>query len=646
MRELTIYRGENATEIATVSIDEKTIYVHKVMEVETIEAHFTVPAAIPIQIGDYVVFDTKKFYLNLLPTIVKKNIKTNVYTAYFHGVLYDLNNKLFISSDGLSEFSEIGTVSLFLTLIVNQMNQIGTGWQVGTVEDSADILIDFVNENCLQALNKVATEFQFEYELVGKTINFKKVIGTPRDLTFEYGKNKGLYDIERKQVDSKAVYTRVYGYGGTKNINYDYRNRARRLVFEERLLEKNTDIFGIREINFTDDTIYPQRTATLTNCNIAFASDNFNAQDSWLEDTSLDFDINDFLLKEQTAKIVFKSGDLQGVEFEIWKVNFITKRIYISPFQDTDNYVLPSIAKQPRIGDRYTLVDLKMPPSYVIQAELDLKNATQVFLDANCVPKTLYLVKVDPKFTKANNIVLKAGDLVKVIDVTLGVNRAIRIQELKYPLVNRNKINAFIADFIPYELQDYANKTALKTGKIFQALNTQLKEIRTLQKNSTTASNTNIYTTGASIKTITVNNKEFGFAKAFDNINNTDVLEIGDVIYGNFWARNLYVNGWVYIGGIKEQLNSWQIPSSNLEISDFKEEFTWHTDDALTHTFYFEPVQVMYVFLIRNSITKIIQLPDYKIVPPKTIALNFPLEDNDKIICHYKHITDITVLNN
>ena len=558
MAEVSIYRGLTQTLVTTVTIDEKSFYTHKVMEVETIELHFVVAGAVPIQLGDYIVFNNKNFYLNQIPSIDKKNLRTNVYKAIFHGVLYDLNNKLFISSDGLSEFSEVGTVELFLTLIVEQLNTITSGWQVGTVDVSNDLRLDFVNENCLEALNKVAFEFKFEYELVGKTINFKKVIGTPRNITFEYGKGKGLYSIERKQVDNKAVFTRVYGYGGTKNIPYDYRDRAKRLVFEERYLEKNVGIFGIREVNFTDETIYPQRTATLTNVNIVIESDLFNDTESWIEDTTLDFDINDFLLEGQSAKIVFKSGDLNGVEFEIWKVDFNLKRIYIKPFQDTDAYILPNTAKQPRIGDKYTLVDLKMPASYVIQAETDLKAATQVFLDANAVPKTLYIVKIDPKYTKANSIQVSAGDLVMIIDTTLGVNRAIRIQELRYPLVNRNKITAFIADYIPYELQDYTNRISRRTTKLFKSLDTKINNVSNYNKTVTTTTTvTNNYTidpTGF----ITVNGRRFNHVKSFDNTANPSILEIDDLIYGNWFDRYTYVKAWIFLGGNKNLKASWK----------------------------------------------------------------------------------------
>jgi hypothetical protein len=580
MNELTIYRGTApATAIASVNIDTKTVFTQKVMEVEVIEAHFIVPAAIPIQLGDYVTLNNKTYTLEHLPTISKTNVFTNKYKVFFHGILYQLNYKLFISSDGLSEFSEVGTVSQFLTLIVEQINQIQSGWQVGTVEESGALLLDFVNETCLEALNKVANTFKFEFELDGKTINFKKVIGTPRDITFEYGRNKGLYNIERKQVDSKAVFTRVFGFGGTKNIPFDYRDRAKKLVFEERKLEQNTAIYGIREANFTDETIYPQRTAAITDANVFFTNDAFD-ENSYVADSTLDFNINDFLLEGQSAKIVFKSGDLNGVEFEIWKYSVLDKRIYFKAFQDTDGYTLPKTGKMPRIGDLYTLVDLKMPPSYVIQAELELKKATQAYLDANSVPKTLYEVKIDPKYTKANEIVVNASDLVKIKDVTLGVDRAIRIQELKYPLVNQNKITALIADYIPYELQDYVNRTSTKTVKQFQALNNRISKLSATQKtvflNQSVQNITNTVT-GSSGNTIVVNNQTFYLHKSFDNTQ-ADALQTGDIISGNFWDRNTYVQAWQFLGNNKNIRSNW-LEANSIDFTPLEEDVDAFPDE-------------------------------------------------------------------
>lgn len=559
MADLTIYR--NAVLVATVNIDEKTILTKKLMNEDKVSADFITDAVIPIELGDYIVVNGKNYYLNSLPAIEKINNNTIKYSVFFFSELYDLYNKLLISSDGLSDFSYVGTAHDLLTMIVENMNKISVGWAVGVVDESSEKTLDFVNESCRTALTKITEAFQFEFGVIDKTINLQKAIGTVREITFEYGKNKGLYAIERRQIDNRSVYTKVYGYGGTKNIPHTYRDRAKRLVFEERFLEKNVGVFGIREGQFTNEDIYPHRTGTLTAIDILFTAEKFNVNESWIEDTSIDFNINDYLLEGLTAKIVFKSGQLSGSQFEVWKYDHATKRLYFNPFNDTDGYVLPNMNNKPKVGDTYTLVDIAMPHIYIIKAEQDLKDATQVFLDDNSVPKSLYIVKIDTKYAKANNILLDAGDLVKVKDTQLGIDRAIRIAEVSFPLVNPYQITAIIADFIPYTLEQRITKATVATNKVIQSITNKITNIQNNTNNTSTTNNnniTNIYATEYPEPNIVViNGRAFTFEKAFDNYVNPTILEVGDLIYGNFWDRYTYVKKWMYLGGNTVFPESW-----------------------------------------------------------------------------------------
>ncbi|SFS30840.1 hypothetical protein [Lutibacter maritimus] len=551
MSELIIYRS--AVEVARVIIDEKTILTKKLMNEDRINSEFFTSAVLPIELGDYIVFDTKYYYLNQLPGIEKVNSNTYKYTATFQSVLYDLYNKLLISSDGLSDFTYVGNATSYIQMIVNSMNEISTGWTVGTIDESYDKTIDFVNETCRTALTKVSEAFKYEFQLVGKTIHFKKAIGTVKPYTFQYGRGNGLYSIERRQVDNKSVFTRVYGFGGTKNIPYTYRERAKRLVFEERKLEKNISIFGIREAQFTDDEIYPKRTGALTVTNILFEENDFNVTDSYIEDSSIDFDINDYLLSGLTAKIVFKTGDLTGNQFEIWKYDHINKRIYFNPFIDGDTYKLPNKTLMPKVGDTYTLGDLEMPYSYVIKAEQDLKDATQRFLDENSVPKMLYFATINPKYVKENAITLDAGDLVTIVDSQFGIDRAIRISQVSFPLVNKHQIEAIIADFIPYTLQQLVTKNTTISSKAVQSIANRINYIQNINNISNTSNRTevtNVYTTVyPEPNTVVINGRKYYFDKGYDNTVNSQILEPGDFIWGNYWDRYTFVLKWRYKGG-------------------------------------------------------------------------------------------------
>jgi len=566
MANLDIYR--DASIISTVSIDEKTVLIKKLMAADKITSRFITKAVIPVEIGDYITFAGNNYYLNQLPSIEKQNDKTYKYNMVFHSVLYDMYNKMLISSDGLTDFSYTANAEDMLTLLVERMNEIYSGWTVGDVDASEKKTIKFTNESCRTALTKIASLFQFEFELSGKTIHLKEAVGTITEHEFEYGQNKGLYNLTRKSVETNTLVTKVYGFGGTKNIPYTYRDHAKRLVFEERFLTKNDSIYGIREGHYTNNDIYPQRTANLTAVNILFNAGVFNVTDSYIEDNTLDFNINDFLAEGLTPKVVFKSGDLSGYQFEIWKYDHDNRRIFINPVNESDGYALPNETNKPAIGDEYTLVDLKMPPSYIFQAEDDLKAATQVFLDENAVPKSLYIVKLDPKYTKSEAITLDAGDLVKIVDAYLGVDRSIRIAQVTYPIVNRYKITAIIADFIPKTLQEQIVGTVANFGDTIENIvnNTINNNTQITNNNNTTVINE------GNLSKVLVFDREFTWEKSFDNLDNPEKLEAGDIIMNNFYNRNTFVIKWQYIGAddsmiTRNKRESWK-EIETLELAD------------------------------------------------------------------------------
>lgn len=558
MENITIYRNESA--IATVNIDEQTIMVKKLLNTNRLTVVFVTDKTLPIAIGDYVTVEGEKMVLNHLPTIDKQNANTKKYTAVFYGPLYNFNHKLLISSDGLVDFSFTGTAEDMLNLIINSINTLDSGWSLGDVDDSEVKTIQFNEDTCRTALTKIKDAFNFEFNRTGKAINLKEAVGEVKNHTFKYGQGNGLYNLIRKGVSNNSLVTRLYAFGGTNNIDYTYRNRAKRLIFEEKYLDKNTDIYGVREGYFSDENIFPQRTSTLTDASIVLNEGVLDEEASYLEDTTIDFNINDYLMEGLTAKIVFKSGDLEGYEFEIWKYDHNTKRIYINPYSESDGFTLPSETLTIATGDTYTLVNIKMPEIYIIEAEAKLKSEAQKFIDANCVPKCVYIVKIDPKYAKTNSIDITSGDLIKIIDTDMGIDSSIRINQLSYPIVNPYKMTAIIADFIPYTLQEKVAENAIFfNSKVSKAISQQTSNTTNNIVNNTTINEGNL-------NKIEINGRLFFWEKGFDNTG--DELEIGDVIFDNYWTRYHFVKKWMYKGGIRELRASWD----ELETLDFTPE--------------------------------------------------------------------------
>jgi hypothetical protein len=459
----------------TVDIDEKTIFTQRLMNEHRIVADFISHTILNIQIGDYIIHKSENYYIEKVPNVTKINNSTFQYTIVFESIIAELNRKLFISSDGLADFSKNGTASDFIDDLITNINTISSGWTKGVVEATEYITMQFANESCRTVLDRIASTFKMEYEVIGKEISVKKLVGNTTAYRFEYGRNLGLYKLERQSVQDQNIVTRMYGFGGTTNLPNYYAARSKRLIFEDggnRYLEKNVSLYGVREGQFTDDSIFPKFTGTLTAASIVFDGVDklFNATLSYIEDSSLDFDLNDYLIAGMDANIVFKTGDMAGMQCVIWKYDDVNHRIYFNAVVDTvSGYATPRYNSgspvQPEIGDTYTLVNIAQPISYVVAAETALQDATQAELDKRSVPQVVYSNEIDPKYSESISLDINVGDKVTIVDTDLGLDALIRVNSINYPLVNPYKITAIISDFVPYTRQEATTNIAISNVK-------------------------------------------------------------------------------------------------------------------------------------------------------------------------------------
>ena len=440
---ITVFRAD--AELCQFEIDERTEYIHKLMGEHKIEADFIAPEMLPIQIGDYIVHGAERFYVNAPPGIEKFNNFTYNYTITFEGEIYTLYRKLLLD-EGSADFPYNGSPEDHLLLLLGNINTIDPGWTIANVDALPNMQIDYNGDTCRTALTKIAEKFKLEFRLVGRAIFLERSVGAETNLTFEYGPGKGLYSLTRSSIDDKNLVTRVYGFGSRKNLSADYRGGLSRLTFEGLYIDQNTGIYGIREGKYENDDIFPQRTGTVTGIN---PDDRFQ-----FEDSALEFDINEQLLEGTVAKVVFKTGALAGYEFEIERYRNDAKVINFLVFNEDNDYQLPNALNFPEVGDEYTLVDIKMPEIYIVEAEQDVMDGTQAYADENSVPRVNYDLDIDEKCVRETGADVKVGFIVRVQDVKLGLDSRIRIAEISYPLVNPDKIAAKISDTIPYTVQE------------------------------------------------------------------------------------------------------------------------------------------------------------------------------------------------
>jgi len=277
-------------------------------------------------------------------------------------------------------------------------------------------------------------------------ICFTDKAGSDPGLTFKY--KQGLRNIKRSTLSEKNIITRLYAFGSEKNLAVDYREHSRRLKFVDggvSYLEKNIDKYGTIEHTEIFKDIYPHREGIISSVN--------EEDITKFTDVDMPFDLNDFLLPGITAKFHFNYGDLAGYEFEVSAYNKTTKEFTIIAYRDERGYELPNATLKPAGGDKYVLIDIKMPQDpYINDAETALQAKAQVYLDDNCEPRVIYILAPDWRYFQTHFIDLKVGDFITIEDTDLGINVITRIIELTKSVANEYKYTLKLTDHLEVQL--------------------------------------------------------------------------------------------------------------------------------------------------------------------------------------------------
>lgn len=471
---LTIYRsGAEFTNVETG--ENETIFNGGVMSMNKITSQFEIDQPITFKIDDYVIHNAHTFLLSKLPYHKKTGKYNHEYNAVFLGREYKLYRKAF-RPYGRATFPFTGTAADHLALIIGQSNLIDPGYTAGVVEETGLITILYSKDSCRTALTKLAEATKLEYEFKDQVINFKKEIGGfVHDLTFRQGMDNGLYEITRTSPDDSAWGTVFIGYGSTDNLPADYRDGIGELSFDPGFIERNLDKYPVieRYVEFPD--IRPERTGTIT------ATATINT----VQDNTLDFDLNGVMV-DGSAKIVFTTGDLQTQEFEITKYDHSTNTITFN-VNKTDNYESPNDILKPAIGNKYKLIGIIMPASYVTNAENRVKDATIAHAEANKEPSFEFDLDIDPIFMTEMNYAytINQGDKVHAIEEDMGADVILRVTEITYPIFNPFAIKATIATGVNYSIGPQLLK-AVKNQEIqldqIKRTSLQLQQINSIRR--------------------------------------------------------------------------------------------------------------------------------------------------------------------
>lgn len=447
MATLKIYRDN--TELVEVNIGDDTIRESYFMGDDRVRVSFSYPEIIDFLPYDYIIHNGKIYSIkgNEMPSRKEYGKRRFDYDIVFKSPEYRMHD-MPLSHLGESKFDYFGTPSQILQLVIDCMSIIDDGF-VLEIDEPADIEplhIYFDNVTCRQAVTQACELFGLEYNFDGHVLYVGKSVGNRLEgFTFSQGKGNGLYTLTEVSVPDSPFATRFYGFGGSENLPLDYKSGRKNLVMIGEFVERNIDLYGLIVQNVYFDDIFPTRTGALT----AVSSDFLT-----LTDTSIDFDLNDQQI--EGAKIVFTTGELGGQEFEIASYDHASKAMRINRLEESEGYFLPNATFSPKVGDKYKLVGIIMPESYIIAAENKVAEKTIEYAEKHSHPSVGFELELDELELRRRGLVgqLNVGTWIHVVSTKLSVDRYLRITELSYPLANPSKITAKIADVVSYTLAE------------------------------------------------------------------------------------------------------------------------------------------------------------------------------------------------
>ena len=426
-------------------------------------------------IGDSISVFGRTYRLNQLPRVRRTGAHKYAYDLTFEGVQYDLLRAFYdvtiettgntlqdVQGDALT-----GDLRRFATVLVSNANRVFPGrWRLGACPATiADKTLTFGDgDNCLAVYQNLCKTFDVEATISESggvyTIDFAKRVGVTHPFTFEFGKGGGLYALDRQNVDSSNIVTRLKVYGSSDNITNKY--RAQRLCLPgkskaQSFIEQADAVarYGVHEARKVFDDIKPTFNGKVT---AVVAGSVLQFQDASMFDLNAneaDGKTTKYLVAGVSAKIHFNTGNLAGYEFDISKYDHATKTFTLKKLTDDRGDVFPSVtstAFQFAVGDEYKILDVTLPERCQQEAEQRLQERALEYYRQNSQPKVKYGLSVTKSYLQklfrggeATGL-FSPGDYINVKDESIGVDKAVRIQSLERNLLDVYSYTLTLAD--------------------------------------------------------------------------------------------------------------------------------------------------------------------------------------------------------
>lgn len=229
----------------------------------------TVKSPVPVEFkyGDYLVYrnSNEKYYIDYNPNKIHRATKESYGEAFVYEnvkmyheshVLKDVMFKDYVLNDNGMAYSQQAKFSFFAGSVEDLADRIQANlnkalgsntWKVITpvwsrtharnnitkakwlgyystsaVSGITDVNISCDGISCKDALRLAYDQFALPYVIIGKNVIIGGDKGIDLSNTLEYGKGKGLFELEKNTDESQQVVTKMYAYGSSENMPLNY----------------------------------------------------------------------------------------------------------------------------------------------------------------------------------------------------------------------------------------------------------------------------------------------------------------------------------------------------------------------------------------------------------------------------------------
>lgn len=456
--EISIIRPDR--EPLVLAVDDNSYRRREIMGEDELVLNFSLAVYEEIPAGSTVTFEEDTYTLFQSCRVDKRGSRSFEYQATFNADYAYLRKYMFYNwVDKRLSFDLTAKPWEHIQMIVDNLNdRLESGdtlWKLGEgCIESAEKLISYSCNNCMEALQAVADTFETEWEIKGRTIFLRKVeYNADSPLELSYGRGNGLRaGIQRTAYNDETPAARIYIQGGERNIflseygsrelkfpksseigydgekyegedGYD-NNKAVRYVTDDlgqSVARKGGPVNGGDDVALDLTHIYPSHTCEVESVEYLYRSKTYGSieelvaaypeladenAEGWdnvqvdvivKEDAYLpDYSANDLQVPGETRQVVFQSGNLASREFGVSDYNHEERRFKLVS-EWVDGFRMPAgPVYHPSAGNTFIVVGVSLPSEYESEAEDKALKEAVKYLYEHEEQKVTINAEIDP----------------------------------------------------------------------------------------------------------------------------------------------------------------------------------------------------------------------------------------------------------